>query len=155
VNPIFSLLPDFGLRDPYVGQMKGILLSRCPSARVIDLTHEVPPQSVAVGAFFLQKSWRFLPAGTVHLAVVDPGVGTGRGVVALQREEHLFLGPDNGLLSGVASGGMVFRLHTEMEDLPERSDTFHGRDLFAPLAADLANGRPLVEMGETCSRKDL
>ena len=153
--PIFTLLTDFGLRDPYVGQMKGVLLSHCPFARIVDLTHNVPAQDIGVGAFFLKKSWRYFPEGTIHLAVVDPGVGTERAVVVLRRDEHLFLGPDNGLLSGVAEGGEVFRIRDDVEISSSLSNTFHGRDLFAPVAGMLANGKPPEELGEPMLAEDL
>ena len=153
--PIFTLLTDFGLRDPYVGQMKGVLLSRCPSARIVDLTHNVPAQDVGVGAFFLKKSWGYFPDRTIHLAVVDPGVGTERAVVVLRRDGHLFLGPDNGLLSGVAEGAEVFRIRDVVEISSSLSNTFHGRDLFALIVAMLANGKPLEELGDEMSAEDL
>ncbi|SVC53626.1 uncharacterized protein METZ01_LOCUS306480, partial [marine metagenome] len=155
VIPIVTLLTDFGLRDPYVGQMKGVLLSHCPSARIVDLTHNVPAQDVGVGAFFLKKSWQYFPEGTIHLPVVDPGVGTERAVVVLRRDGHLFLGPDNGLLSGVAEGAEVFRIRDDVEISSSLSNTFHGRDLFAPVVGMLANGKPPEELGEKMSAEDL
>ena len=155
VNLIFTLLTDFGLHDPYVGQMKGVLLSRCPSARIIDLTHDVPPQDMVVAAFYLKKSWRHFPEGTIHLAIVDPGVGTERAAIVLRRDGHLFLGPDNGLLSGVAENAEIYRILADEETLPSRSDTFHGRDLFAPIAGMLANGKLPKELGENTSSADL
>jgi S-adenosylmethionine hydrolase len=97
--PIITLLTDFGLRDTYVGQLKGVLLSLCPEARIVDLTHEVAPQDVEEGAFLLESAVDAFPLGTVHLAVVDPGVGSGRKAVAIASRGRFYVGPDNGLLS--------------------------------------------------------
>ncbi len=146
-DPVITLLTDFGLADPFVGQMKGVLMERCPAARVVDLTHQVSPQSVEQGAFILSGSWHYFPKGTVHVAVVDPGVGTDRAILGLRNAGHSFLAPDNGLLCWLAKGGELFQIDTDGEGLPERSATFHGRDLFAPLAADLAGGRTFEDMG--------
>src|SRR5579862_9139094 len=98
-KPIITLLSDFGTRDPFVGVMKGVVLGICPSARLVDLTHEVPPQAVMAGAYLLKTSIDYFPKGTVHLAVVDPGVGSSRKAVALKSKGHFFVGPDNGLFS--------------------------------------------------------
>ena len=98
-NPLITLLTDFGTKDPFVGVMKGVLLSICPTARLVDLSHEVPPQSVLSAAFLLKSSIDYFPKGTVHLAVVDPGVGSTRKAVALKSKGHYFVGPDNGLFS--------------------------------------------------------
>jgi len=146
-RPVITLLTDFGLTDPFVGMMKGVIAGICPEAQVIDLTHEVPPQDVACGAFFLERSFRYFPVGTVHLAVVDPGVGTARAPLALTAHRHCFVGPDNGLLSLAASRYRAVRLAERAFTLSQISHTFHGRDLFAPVAAHLARGVPLSSLG--------
>lgn len=143
---ILTLTTDFGLSEPFVGVMKGVLLARFPAARIIDLTHEIPPYRPVEAGFWLARAFGYFPLGTVHLAVVDPGVGTPREILALAAAGHLFIAPDNGLLAAVARGhpdcvirrvsrGTLLRV-----GLPGASATFHGRDLFAPLAAELAAG---------------
>ncbi len=143
---IVSLTTDFGLADPFVGLVKAQILRRCPHARLIDLTHQIGPHRVEEAAFWLERSWRFFPVGTLHLVVVDPGVGSGRGLLAVSVADHLFLGPDNGVLGGVAttSGAAVRNVTSQTLDglgLATPSATFHGRDVFAPLAGELAAGR--------------
>lgn len=147
---VISLTTDFGLDDPFVGLVKAQLLCRCPEARLVDLTHGVAAQRVEEGAFWLERSWRYFPEGTVHVAIVDPGVGSARGVLAVRTGGHLFLGPDNGLLGGVAAtpGATVRRVRAELParlGLTAPSATFHGRDVFAPLAGELAAGRLAYE----------
>jgi S-adenosylmethionine hydrolase len=140
------LVTDFGTRDPYVASMKGVLASRT-SVPVHDLTHEIAPFDVLGAAWFLGTVVRFWPAGTIFVCVVDPGVGTSRLIVALEREERVFLAPDNGLLTFVGAGRM-FAVTNETLFRPHDSRTFHGRDRFAPVAAALANGLPLHEVGD-------
>jgi S-adenosylmethionine hydrolase len=138
---IVTLTTDFGLVDPYVGIMHGVILARAPAARIVDLTHAVPPQAVDVGAFFLQHAWRYFPSGSVHVAVVDPGVGSERKLLVARTEEHAFLAPDNGLLARVlAPASTLYELDVARFALPGASRTFHGRDVLAPAAAALANG---------------
>ncbi|HWO12599.1 MAG TPA: SAM-dependent chlorinase/fluorinase [Polyangiaceae bacterium] len=139
---IITLLTDFGLSDPFVGIMKGVILSRFRAASVVDLCHGIPPQSVADGAFWLERSYRWFPPGTVHVAVVDPGVGSERRILAARRDGHIFLAPDNGLLAASLTGvGAELRaLDPGRLGLPAPSATFHGRDVFAPFAAELASG---------------
>jgi len=144
--PIITLLSDFGLRDSYVAEMKGVLLSLSPGASLVDITHDIPPGNVAAGAYVLGRAWRRFPAGTVHLAVVDPGVGTARAALAIRVEGHAFVGPDNGLLAGVVFGRAAKIVSLPVP--PGAAPTFHGRDLFAPAAAALARGVPLGELGE-------
>ena len=145
---VVTLLSDFGVVDPYVGVMKGVVLSRAPGATVVDLTHGVPPQAVAVGAWHLSRSAPYFPAGTVHVAVVDPGVGSARRVLCARDRGQAFLAPDNGLLGPVLSDAAeVFALDVERYALPRRSSTFHGRDVFAPAAAALAGGQDPRETG--------
>ncbi|HEV8245787.1 MAG TPA: SAM-dependent chlorinase/fluorinase [Polyangiaceae bacterium] len=140
---IITLLTDFGSSEPYAGVMKGVILQRFPEATLVDLTHEIPPQSLLAGAFWLGAAYPWFPAGTVHLAVVDPGVGSSRAPVALAAHGHYFVGPDNGLFEFVRRGAetvAVRRLEPERLKAPALSRTFHGRDLFAPAAALLASG---------------
>ncbi len=146
--PIITLLTDFGLWDPYVAIMKGRILSLCPEVRMVDLTHSVPPQDIARGAYVLQQAMPYFPQGTIHLYVVDPGVGSERRPIAVRTELATFVGPDNGLLSPTLEHfGPVLEqvVLTEPEQL---SRTFHGRDLFAPVAAHLAKGIPLSQLGK-------
>lgn len=143
--PIVTLTTDFGLSDAFVGLVKAGVLGRAPGARIIDLTHSVPPQDLEAGAFWIERSFRFFPEGTLHLGVVDPGVGTARRILLVEHAGQLFLGPDNGLLGPVASQeGAVVRVVTrrflDSIGLTRVSPTFHGRDLFAPLAGLLACG---------------
>lgn len=138
---VVSLLTDFGHIDPYVGVMKGVMLARSPELRIVDLTHEIPAQDVAIGGWMLSQSWRYFPVGTVHLAVVDPGVGSLRRILVGEREGHVFLAPDNGLLElSLGAQAKVWELDCERFALPGRSSTFHGRDIFSPAASAIAGG---------------
>jgi hypothetical protein len=148
-SKIITLLTDFGLRDGYVAAMKGVMLAVYPAAQLVDLSHEVEPQNVQAGSFLLQTHFRYFPAGTVHLAVVDPGVGTERAALACYAGGHFFVAPDNGLLDFCLdfSDQQTVRL-TRREFWRETiSSTFHGRDIFAPVAAHLARGEPLLNLG--------
>ena len=140
-----ALLTDFGTVDPYVAVMKGVLASRTDVA-VHDLTHEIPPFDVFGAAWFLATVEPWWP-GTVFVCVVDPGVGTSRKIVAMERGEQRFLAPDNGLLTMIGGAGRVVSVENEAFFLPNGSTTFHGRDRFAPVAAALANGTSLDELG--------
>ena len=145
MNPIITLLTDFGPADSYVGEVKGRLLSLVPAATLVDLSHDIAPGDVVAASYVLGRAWREFPAGTVHLAVVDPGVGTARRALAVEAAGHRFVAPDNGLLSEVFAAA-----HADVVSLagPEgASRTFHGRDVFAPAAARLALGVALVELG--------
>lgn len=146
VPPLISLLTDFGLTDPFVGQVKARILATCPWARIVDLTHAVPAFSVEAAAFWIEKSYVHFPPGTVHVCVVDPGVGTGRRILLVEYQGQIFLAPDNGLLAGIAArpGASTRTVSTQFlasAGLSGASATFHGRDLFAPLAAMLAAGQ--------------
>ena len=147
--PIITLTTDFGTRDPFVGAMKGVILGIAPGARLADLTHEVAPHDIVEGALALEAAVGFFPPGTIHLAVVDPGVGSARRPLAIQARGQYFVGPDNGLFSfllGVA-GWTAVCLEAPAYRLPRVSRTFHGRDVFAPAAAYLALGIPLGSFG--------
>jgi S-adenosylmethionine hydrolase len=141
---IIALLTDFGTRDPYVAAVKGVIAARC-DARVFDLTHEIAPFDVFGAAWFLRGVAAYWPEGTIFVAVVDPGVGTARKIIALECDGRIFLAPDNGLLSLLV--GDVWSVENESFFLPQGSSTFHGRDRFAPVAAAIANGLALDELG--------
>ncbi len=151
---IVTLTTDFGLADPYVGAMKGVMLSIVPHAHLVDITHQIPPQGVRQTAFVLYAVWPFFPPRTVHLVVVDPGVGTQRRPIAGQTAHGFFVGPDNGVFSYVMAQEPVSSL-VELVDPQYRlapvSQTFHGRDIFAPAAAHLAAGVPLHRLGPAVS----
>jgi S-adenosylmethionine hydrolase len=149
-NGVVTLLTDFGQADAYVGIVKGVVLAVAPTARLVDLTHAVPAQDVAVGATLLRSAVDYFSAGTVHLAVVDPGVGTARAAIAVITERAALVGPDNGLLwpSAEALGVCEIRRLAEPRFFrPTVGSTFHGRDIFAPVAAHLAAGLPPGELG--------
>jgi S-adenosylmethionine hydrolase len=140
---VITLLTDFGLGDPFVGIMKGVIASLASEARVIDLCHGIQPQAVAEAAFWLERSYAWFPPGSVHVAVVDPTVGSERRILAVAARGHYFLAPDNGLLSDALTGAAGARVHTldfARLGLSNPSATFHGRDVFAPVAARLASG---------------
>jgi S-adenosylmethionine hydrolase len=142
---LIALLTDFGTRDPYVAAMKGVIAARC-DARIEDLTHEIAPFDVFGAAWFLRSVVEYWPAGTIFVAVIDPGVGTARRIVAAHADGRYFLAPDNGVLSLVIAPPAV-SVENESFFLPNGSSTFHGRDRFAPVAAAIANGTPLAELG--------
>jgi S-adenosyl-L-methionine hydrolase (adenosine-forming) len=152
--PIITLTTDFGTKDGFVGTLKGVIWSLCPQAQIADISHEIPPQDILAGAFALWRAYPFFPPGTIHLAVIDPGVGTARRPIAARLGGHTFVGPDNGLftppLRDAQRQGWKIEIVHLLEAkyfLPEVSRTFHGRDIFAPTAAHLANGVPLAELG--------
>lgn len=148
---LITLLTDFGLQDEYVGVMKGVIAAISPHTPVIDITHGIDPQDVTQGAYILAAAYPYFPAGTIHVAVVDPGVGTHRRMVAMACGGHRFVAPDNGILGRIAATGQapVSAVYIENRDcfLKTVSHTFHGRDIFAPVAARLATGFPLEELG--------
>lgn len=144
-----TLLTDFGTTDSYVAEMKGVLLSMAPAATVVDVSHGVPPGDVRSAAYILGRTWERFPPGTVHLVVVDPGVGSTRAALALHANQHSFVGPDNGVFTPVLRDTEVAAV---VLPTPESaSPTFHGRDVFAPAAAALARGSSLQALGEPLS----
>lgn len=148
---IITLLTDFGTADGFVAAMKGVILSIHRDARIVDLTHEIAPQNIAAAAFLLSVHFNYFPRGTVHVAVVDPGVGTARKAIACYAHGHYFVAPDNGVLDFCARDlsyitVALTRREYWREDI---SNTFHGRDVFAPVAAHLSAGVPLAELGES------
>jgi len=146
---VVTLTTDFGLRDPYVAEMKGVMLSLAPDVRLVDITHEVESHDVVGAALVLEAAVPFFPPGTVHLAVVDPGVGTARRGLVVTTDSGAFVAPDNGLLTPVLARGAwrAFELKAPELRLPRISRTFHGRDVFAPAAAHLARGVPPEHFG--------
>jgi S-adenosylmethionine hydrolase len=147
---VITLTTDFGTSDPFVGIMKGVIAGRAPLARVIDVTHGIPPQQVLAGALVLRAAVPYFPAGTIHVAVVDPGVGGRRRSLCVETAGAVLVGPDNGLLSLAAPADTVRRivhLTDERFFLSPRSGTFHGRDVFAPVAAALATGMAPAGLG--------
>ncbi|MDA1189383.1 MAG: SAM-dependent chlorinase/fluorinase [Chloroflexi bacterium] len=156
---MITLTTDFGTRDGYVAAMKGVILGICPEAHIVDVSHDISPQNVAQGAFVLDNAVQYFPSDAVHVAVVDPGVGTSRQPIALSTSAGFFIGPDNGIFTHV-----LRRLgHMTGAEVPEGcsavvldkteywrhpvSNTFHGRDIFAPVAAHLAKGVPMEKLG--------
>jgi hypothetical protein len=151
---VLTLTTDFGHKGPYVASMKGVMLTRFPAARIVDLTHETSVHWPAEAGFWLRRAYPYFPRGTVHVGVVDPGVGTGRRIVAALLDDHLFLAPDNGLLAPLLADrptAQVVALDPKIFaslGATAPSATFHGRDIFAPVAAELAAGRlPLPSIG--------
>ena len=153
-SPIITLLTDFGLDDGTVGVMKGVILGLAPQAQLVDLSHGIGPQDVRAAAIVLGRTAPYFPDGTIHLVVVDPGVGTVRRPMAARVGPHYFVGPDNGAVTRliewaeqVGQATSFFQLDRPDRWLPKVSDVFHGRDLFAPVAAHLANGAALEDLG--------
>ena len=147
---VITITTDFGHKGPFAAIMKGVILGRFPAAKIIDLAHDIPAQWPPEAGFWVSRSYQWFPAGTVHLAIVDPGVGTEREILITECDGHIFMAPDNGLLAQLidnCSSPQVYRLVLERLDslnLPPPSATFHGRDIFAPVAAELASGKIAV-----------
>jgi S-adenosylmethionine hydrolase len=149
-SSIITLTTDFGPKDPYVAEIKAVILSINPDARIVDVTHEVEKFNTRMAAYVLACAAPYFPNGTVHVAVVDPGVGTKRQAVLIQTRRGFFVGPDNGVLA-LAAGNQsierVFSIKNRKLMLPRISNTFHGRDVFAPVAAHLSNRTRPTEIG--------
>ena len=152
--PFLTLTTDFGSKDGFVGTMKGVIWKICPDVQIADITHEVAPQNVQEGAIALWRAYAFFPEGTVHVAVVDPGVGTQRRAIAARLGAHYFVAPDNGLLTPILEETEKKGLPVQFVNLtnpdywlPDVSHTFHGRDIFSPVGAHLAHGVPLADLG--------
>lgn len=158
---IITLLTDFGTHDPYVGMMKGVILGTNPDAKLVDLTHEIAPQDIRGGAWTLANAVPYFPHGTVHLAVVDPGVGGTRRAIVAHLGKFYFVGPDNGLVSFIwhrlsdaeRAAAVFIELTNPRYHLPDVSMTFHGRDIFAPVAAQLSAGLLIEELGPVVAGK--
>lgn len=141
--PIITLLTDFGIQDYFVAAMKGVILAANPTARIVDISHEIPPQDIQAGAFNLLAVYQTFPVGTIHAGVVDPGVGSERRAIIIECAGQFFVGPDNGLFSFVVQRAANSRIHQVTNEKFFRqpvSNTFHGRDVFAPVAAALSKG---------------
>jgi S-adenosylmethionine hydrolase len=154
MRPVISLLSDFGLKDAYVAEMKAVILTICPDAQIVDVSHEIAKFDVLMGAFVLASAVPYFPKGTVHVAVVDPGVGTKRRPIVVETKRGLLVGPDNGLLMLAAkreSIKHVYAINNADFLLKHVSGTFHGRDIFAPVAAHLAMDRSPAEVGPKIS----
>ena len=173
MEPIITLTTDFGAADAYVAAMKGVILSINPRATIVDITHQVPPQDILHGSYVLSAAYPFFPRGSIHVAVVDPGVGSQRRALAVSSGGHYFVAPDNGVLTQALKGlsaparakpGFLetvecplppetnaFELANRRYHLPEVSSTFHGRDIFAPVAGHLSEGVALAELGPRVS----
>jgi S-adenosylmethionine hydrolase len=147
---IITLTTDFGVRDSFVGTMKGVMLGIAPDVQIVDLAHEISRGDIRAGAFALMTAAPFFPANTIHVAVIDPGVGSDRKAIAIRTPRSIFIGPDNGVLSWAVRGEDFLEIRSlENRDffLPQMSSTFQGRDLFAPVAAWLAVRREFAELG--------
>ena len=147
---LITLLTDFGTQDYFVAAMKGVILSINPSVRIVDITHDVPAQDIEAAAFSLLACYRDFPAGTIHVAVVDPGVGSNRRALAIECARQIFVGPDNGIFSWICERENKYRAFSVTNEKLFRqplSATFHGRDVFAPVAAALSSGTGIDELG--------
>jgi S-adenosylmethionine hydrolase len=155
---IITLLTDFGIEDEYVGVVKGVILSIAPSAKIIDITHQIDPQDLVQAAYTIKFYYRYFSRGAVHAVVVDPGVGTFRAIIALEVRDHIFLAPDNGVLTLLLDTepiDSIIRVNNTDYFLEPVSRTFHGRDIFAPVAAHLAKGVALQKFGPPADLKEL
>ena len=151
-HPHLTFLSDFGSRDHYVAAVKGVIYRICPRARITDITHETSPHNIVEAAFTLAQCYRYFPRGTVHLAVVDPEVGSNRNAILVKSSDYFFVGPDNGLLSLVCTREKVIEIfNIEEEDYFQKpvSPVFHGRDIFGPAAAHVANGIQIESLGSS------
>ncbi len=149
--PVITLTTDFGTTDAYAGAMKGVILGIAPHATIVDISHGVPPRDVLAGALLLEAAADHFPEGTIHVAVVDPGVGSDRDQIAIRTTRSYLVGPDNGLFTLIlAQQPLLEAVRLTNPDYHRHpvSDTFHGRDIFAPVAAHLANGTPITQLGE-------
>lgn len=145
-----ALLSDFGTNDPFVGTMKGVILSKAPGLTIVDITHQIPPQDIHTAAFYLMASLPYMPKNTLFMAVVDPTVGTGRGILWARTKNYQFVAPDNGILSWVDEREKIMEtrfINNSALFLPRISSTFHGRDIMAPVAAAIAKGLPEKKIG--------
>jgi hypothetical protein len=155
--PIITLITDFGLKDEYSGVVKGVILATAPNARIVDITHLIPPQSVQTASHLLARAFGYFPPGTVHLVIVDPGVGTSRSILAIAADSQYFIGPDNGIFTPIYLGAaslVVHRVTAADLFLATVGATFHGRDIMAPIAAKLATGLDIDKVGPRIAVQD-
>ena len=155
---IITLTTDFGSSDPFFGIMKGVILNICPDARIEDITHDIEPQNIHQANFVIRSSYHYFPKNTIHICVVDPGVGSARKPILIQTENYLFVGPDNGIFTGIIEKEKI----TNVIELTEKkywlktiSQTFHGRDIFSPVAAHLAKGENVLNLGKKINTEGL
>ncbi len=152
---IITLMTDFGTSDHYVGVMKGVILNINPQVQIVDVTHAIPPQDVSGAAFLIDSAYRYFPTGTIHVIVVDPGVGSERQAIVCQTETAYFVCPDNGILTHILRDEeRIYTVAVENSAyfLPQVSNTFHGRDIFAPVAARLSRGIPIDKLGSPAAQ---
>jgi len=152
---IITLTTDFGVEDEYVGVMKGVILSIHPDATIIDITHYILPQDLIEAAYTIKNSYKYFPVGTVHIVVVDPGVGSKRSIIAIQKSGHFFIAPDNGVLSLLFDDGdveSIVQVKNSQYFLKSVSQTFHGRDIFAPVGAHVSLGVRINDLGDTVEK---
>lgn len=158
MNRIITLTTDFGLSDEYVGVIKGVILARAPAAAIVDLSHFIPRHDIRRAALLIKSAYRYFPPATIHLIVVDPGVGSSRKLIMLQANDHFFLAPDNGVLSFILDQAEVQAIHEvqcEKYFLSPVSTTFHGRDILAPVAAEMAAGLAPETVGAAIAPEEL
>ncbi len=150
-SPVITLTTDFGNKDPFAGTMKGVILNINPSVNVVDITHGITPHNIIEAAFVIENCFSFFPRKTIHVVVVDPGVGSSRRALIVASENYYFVGPDNGVFSRIykiSENPVVINITSEHYFLPARSSTFHGRDIFAPVAGWLSKGIEISHFGE-------
>ena len=155
---VISILSDFGTDDEYVGVMKGVMLSISPSVSIVDITHQIAPQDIHQAAYLIPSYYHFFPEGTVHIVVVDPGVGSQRDILAVNHREHFFIAPDNGVLTlllNCEKSDTIIRVDNSAYFSEPLSSTFHGRDIFAVVGAHLTCGTKLDALGARTDRKDI
>jgi S-adenosylmethionine hydrolase len=156
--PVITLLTDFGIDDAYVGIMKGVILSVNSCASIVDITHHVEPQNIVQASYIIQSSYIYFPEGTVHIVVVDPGVGSDRAILAVKKDNHFFLAPDNGILAPLIENkgaDSIIRVTNPDYFLDSVSQTFHGRDIFAPVGAYLSKGINIKQLGHPVDQKKI
>jgi S-adenosylmethionine hydrolase len=154
---VITILSDFGTDDEYVGVMKGVMLSICPAASIVDITHRIDPQDIQQAAYLVPSYYPFFPKGTVHIVVVDPGVGSQRDILALHHQNHFFIAPDNGVLTLLLNrekSDTIIRVDNADYFLESPSSTFHGRDIFAAVGAHVSCSTKLDELGARINRQD-
>jgi len=158
MNSVITLTTDFGISDPYVGMMKGAILAVNPAASIIDLTHSIEPQNLVQAAWAIKTAFKYFPPGTLHVIVVDPGVGTDRRIIALETEKTIFMAPDNGVLTFVmdeVEASCAYHIDNKDYFFKKISRTFHGRDIFAPVGAHISTGVDIGRMGKKIPVSDL
>ncbi len=156
-HPLVTLITDFGLSDEYVGVLKGVILSHNADIRIVDISHLVPAQDIPTASHLLARSYVFFPPGSVHLVIVDPGVGSDRPLLAIHSDAHYFVGPDNGIFTPIIKAANSLSIHRITESslfLHRVSNTFHGRDIMAPVAAQLATGLEIDRVGAKVTPED-